>query len=1557
MSRATAHKASSDPAVQGAPASASRVQAKLAVGRAGDRYEQEADRTADRVVSGQAGASGQRVVPNISRLAPCRPAARLSPGPPQRAPEGQEAGLGLQRQATEEKEEPEAGLQRQAEEEESAPPLQAKGEPPRANLRDKRHYPVLNQVEERLFANKGRGEGLDEETRRQMEVGFGADFGRVRIHTGSDAQAMSRDLGARAFTHGRDIFFNRDQYAPGTLQGRVLLAHELTHVVQQGAAERKIPDERVAQNNAGRNQPLPEPADREARRMASLPAAERAAPSGPPPATASAAAESVVAEAPAAPVEAGVEKGEGGAEEAAGKPNGKAAGEGHNKKKAAVGRGGAKAKGKRRGGGGAVGAYLRKATEKLFQSKRRRLGELAANEKRKAPAGEKVKQAESSVVPPAAEGESRANAGQVTAVAQAEPPRPDEGRVRRRFEQALERAVPATLEEVDRFKEEGRGRVVGEAVKGVVTADAEQVESTYRQVDSPPEPAPPAHEPEGLPEIEPAPETRPLDLGEGLVGEVPPEHTDFSGFESESDELLSREGIEEEQLEMVDEGELAEAYRERKKLKSQVREGPAEVKAEEARERRQVDQALRREEQEGRRKMREQRQQGLRGARSDQEKAKSRLEQQRQQVTDHINRIYGRANDSVKQKLAQLEQQSLKAFDQGQARATRAFEEGVNRRIDAFKRRRYGQVGGSLLWAKDKLFGMDELPEVANIFESEKRRFVTTIDRLVQTITAENRRVVQACREILAAARKEIETYVEGLGPKLRQTGSDAMREIQGKLDALESQIDEKERALQKKLAEKREAAIEAIEKKIVQMKEAMSGLVSRLGNLLLDAMLKFFKWALKKAGYSADRLMGVIDRGKAVVKKVVGDPVGFIKNIVTAVKSGIGLFQKNIKKHLIGGMIGWLTGAMADLPIQLPAKWDLKGILHLVLQILGLTWDRIRAKLVKRIGEPAMRIAETSVDIVRRLIAEGPIALWEMLKEKAAEIKQQVMEGIRNWAIVQLVKQGIIKLVSFLNPAGAIVQAILAIYNTIMFFVENGRRIVEFVKAVFNSIGDIAMGRLSKAAQLVERAMAMTIPIILGFLARLLGLSGIGKTVSNIIRKIRRPIDRVVEKVIDRVVALSKKLLKKGKAGARAVKEKGLAALVWWKQRKTFNTKSGKSHALFFKGKERIIVASNPKTYDAFLKEADAAIARRKQTGEDRETVGAYQSAVAQYRQIRSEITRAKRSDKPQPKLVAQLKELAGKTKRLMERLMEDDATDLLKTEVKYGGENRAGFGTSMVASPLTLKGAPGSSPSSGLTTPVWEKLNQRRHGSSSYYVKGHLLNDNLHGPGNTWKNLTPLSRSGNAQHEQQVEQKVKAAVVGREGVGGTLFYSVVPQYGRSLNRSLIAQLEQDREETAKSREKKKEIIEAERFLPKALVCTAYHIDPRSRKKGKIIVSSYAVNNPIDESHPAKYEVEDAGKIKRNLVQVNLRQPFPPGTPEHAQKSRAVEVLNMLPGLGDFRASVLYAERARIRGNGEEAWAELQKIENIGPKTVEMLKSDPRVVLSGATKVTPDYD
>lgn len=95
--------------------------------------------------------------------------------------------------------------------------------------------------------DEGGGQPLPTAMRYQMEAGFGADLSQVRLHTGDEAAQLSQELGARAFTHGNNVYFNSGEFQPHTRRGKHLLAHELVHTVQQssGAATPKVQRMRI----------------------------------------------------------------------------------------------------------------------------------------------------------------------------------------------------------------------------------------------------------------------------------------------------------------------------------------------------------------------------------------------------------------------------------------------------------------------------------------------------------------------------------------------------------------------------------------------------------------------------------------------------------------------------------------------------------------------------------------------------------------------------------------------------------------------------------------------------------------------------------------------------------------------------------------------------------------------------------------------------------------------------------------------------------------------------------------------------------------------------------------------------------------------------------------------------------------------------------------------------------------------------------------------------------------------------------------------------------------
>lgn len=202
------------------------IQAKLSVGPANDAYEQEADNVAKQVVAQSATQDvAQRV--DDEELAMKRVEV-------QRQAEDDELDMkrvDVQRQAEDDEElaMKRADVQRQADDEELAMKrIQRKS--------SEAGFEVDGDIEQQINSAKGGGQSLPDTARSQMESGFGADFSGVRVHTDAQSDALNRSLDARAFTTGSDIFFRSGEYNPSSSSGQELLAHELTHVVQQGAA-------------------------------------------------------------------------------------------------------------------------------------------------------------------------------------------------------------------------------------------------------------------------------------------------------------------------------------------------------------------------------------------------------------------------------------------------------------------------------------------------------------------------------------------------------------------------------------------------------------------------------------------------------------------------------------------------------------------------------------------------------------------------------------------------------------------------------------------------------------------------------------------------------------------------------------------------------------------------------------------------------------------------------------------------------------------------------------------------------------------------------------------------------------------------------------------------------------------------------------------------------------------------------------------------------------------------------------------------------------------------
>jgi hypothetical protein len=286
--------------------------------------------------------------------------------------------------------------------------------------------------------------------------------------------------------------------------------------------------------------------------------------------------------------------------------------------------------------------------------------------------------------------------------------------------------------------------------------------------------------------------------------------------------------------------------------------------------------------------------------------------------------------------------------------------------------------------------------------------------------------------------------------------------------------------------------------------------------------------------GSGGAQVLELLKKGGDTFKTIVEDPMGFIGNLIGAVKQGVNQFAGNIWEHLKTGLMGWLFGALQGAGIQPPQSFDLKGILTFALEVFGLTYARIRPKLVKHLGERAVGYLESAFEVIRIIATEGLGGIWQKVVEFiSGSLPEMILGAIREWVVEKIVTAAVTKLVSMFNPAGAVIQAILAIYNTVMFFIERIQQILALAESVINSLSKIAAGQIADAANFVEQTMARTLPVIISFLARLIGLGSISEKIKSIVMKLQAKVDTAVDKVIGWVVKQAKKLFGKGEGPA----------------------------------------------------------------------------------------------------------------------------------------------------------------------------------------------------------------------------------------------------------------------------------------------------------------------------------------------------------------------------------------------------------------------------------------
>jgi hypothetical protein len=827
----------------------------------------------------------------------------------------------------------------------------------------------------------------------------------------------------------------------------------------------------------------------------------------------------------------------------------------------------------------------------------RQQGPASAPATQRQAAREAAVEASQAAPSPASEARAQAEAGQAEVMNQQRAGRVEQSTFLELVERQLNAVpMPRNPEEMDRFRRSGGAGGLREQLQSSVGEQAAQAQGNIRSAAAAQPASGPNRQPSTLPAQGRAPAAASVRAEEILPQPRAEQEVSLEASRQRVEGQMRENNLTEERLREANDPRFNAVQEARASVHEQAERAPREYRAAEQSELQRQETAVARDEQSASREMSQDRERAGAQIATEQREAMTREEAERRQVSERIERMFTESQGRVQNKLTWLDGEVDRRFTAGEARARQMFESFVEEAMFDWKLQRYGRwlfvpgVGAAYAlgrWVADKLVDINRFPEIQAIYDNGKRLYLRKMRELIVEISGVVESSLRWCTDEIARARNGIQEYVNSLPQALRRAGEETSRGVSERFDQLRNSVNERREALANRLVERYRQAQQQLDQRIQQMQAANRGLINRFVAAIREVVeiINNFR----------RQLMSLIGEARSVVDRIVERPVNFVHNLVRALRMGFDQFSRNIWTHLRGALLNWLFGTLAQAGITLPTSFDLRSIIGLILQILGISYDRIRGKVARIIGERNMAMLEHAWRYVSALVREGPIGLWNEIRNDLSNLWEMALQSVREWVVSQLVRAAVTRLVSMFNPAGAIIQAVLAIYNTVTFFVEKIQQIMELVRTIVRSLDKIVRGDLAEAANWVENAMARTLPVIIGFLAQLLGLTGLADRLRGFIQNIQARVDRAIDAALERIVNGLRRLFSGGAQGAAALPRQGVVS---GNVTQTFTMK-GKSHTLTASiganGSVRIVMASDqPDELKGALRVAIEALRQR---------------------------------------------------------------------------------------------------------------------------------------------------------------------------------------------------------------------------------------------------------------------------------------------------------------------------------------------------------------------------
>jgi hypothetical protein len=503
-------------------------------------------------------------------------------------------------------------------------------------------------------------------------------------------------------------------------------------------------------------------------------------------------------------------------------------------------------------------------------------------------------------------------------------------------------------------------------------------------------------------------------------------------------------------------------------------------------------------------------------------------EQKRTELSKQALAIFSSTRDQVNKLIGPLPREAMKSWKADVERLSGEFKATLAE-VQSWIDERHAGVGGFFLRIAD----WTGLPGwVTESYDKAEERFGDGVCAALQEISDHVDTQIAAAQVLINIARERIDGLFTGLEPGLEEWAAGERAKFHGQLDALSKQTLGTRDAFVKDVSRRAITAVAEVQEEVEKRREEAKGVIGRIADAIQefidDPVRAIINGLLSLVGIPPPAFWALVEKIKQAIEDIADDPVGFFNHLVDGLKQGFSGFFDRFPRHLLQGFWDWLFSGLGSVGVKLPADTSIPNLVTFVLQVMGITWPRIREILVKHIGEENVELIERAWELISTLIERGPEGIFTMIKERLdpGTIVQEILKAAVDYLVEAIVKSVAVRLLMLFNPAGAILQAIELIYKVGKWIFQNAARIFRLVETVVNGIVDIIAGNVSAFAGAVEKALASLISPVIGFIAEYFNLGDLPLKIADVIKQLQDWVLRIIDGVIGFLVEKAKALL-----------------------------------------------------------------------------------------------------------------------------------------------------------------------------------------------------------------------------------------------------------------------------------------------------------------------------------------------------------------------------------------------------------------------------------------------